>query len=419
MTGRMCRFASAGARLESSKLAGINVWLVPTIGGTPRIFVPGAVEVAWSPDRKAIVYFDTSPGDPIFVADRNGGNPRQVFKDQPGIHSHYVTWSPDGRFIYFVYGLLPNDVGDIWRIPSAGGAAERITHHNARVGYPALLDDRTLIYSATREDGSGSGLWAMDLERRIPHPVSSGLEEYTSIAASADGRRLVATVANPVRSLWTVAISDHTLDDSSATRLSLPTVRASAPRFGPDYIVYRSSKGGADGLWRFQSNSETELWRGSDGAVAAAPAVSPDGSQICFVVRREGRGQLYVMASDGTNARPIATSLEARETPSWSPDGKWIVVCAGEAKPKANPLFKVPVDGGAPVRLVDGVGAVISNPVWSPDGRLILYSEGHGSASHVLRGVTPDGQPIPVPEISVWYSGDRYRFMPGEPGGWS
>ena len=117
------------------------------------------------------------------------------------------------------------------------------------------------------------------------------------------------------------------------------------------------------------------------------------------------------MASDGTNARSIAESLEVREAPSWSADGKWIAVCAVEEK--ANPLFKVPVDGGAPVRLVDGVEAVISNPVWSPDGRVILYTEGPGGASHRLRGVTPDKHPFAVPELSLWYMGDRYRFMPG------
>ena len=404
---RLSKSAASGL----SKLIGpTGVWFVPTIGGMSRPFLPNANEVAWSPSHQQIVYYQSVPGDPIFIADRNGGSPKQIFSEQPGLHNHYVTWSPDGRFIYFVRGLLPNDFEDIWRIPSAGGALERLTQHNSRVAYPTLLDDRTLVYSATREDGAGSGLWAMDVERRIAHPVSSGLEEYTSIAASEGGRRLVATVANPVRSLWTVPISDRIIGDSGVTRLNIPAVRASAPRFGPDYIVYRSSKGGADGLWKFQKDSETELWKGTDGAVAAAAAVSPDGTQICFVVRRNGKGRLYLMSSDGTNARPIAESLDVREAPSWSADGKWIAICADE--PRAKPLFKVPVDGGAAVRLVDGVGAVVSNPVWSPDGRCILYSEGPGSASHRLRGVTPDKRPFPLPEMWLWYSGDRYRFTP-------
>ncbi len=385
-----------------------SVWLVPTIGGAPRVFLPGAVEAAWSPDHERIVYYSPEPGDPIFVADRNGANAVKICVDKPGIHQHYVTWSPDGRFVYFVRGV-PDEM-DIWRVSPAGGVAERLTHHNSRVAYPRLLDDRTLIYTAMREDGSGSGLYAMDVDGRIPHPVTAGLEEYVSVDASGDGQRLVATVANPVRDLWTVPITDHVVDESSVRHFKLPTVRASAPRFGRDCILYLGSKGAADGLWKFKDGSESELWKGSEGGVVSAPAVSPDGNQICFVVLSEGRGRLYLMASDGTGARRVAESLEVRSAPSWSPDGKWIAVAGSEDK--ANPLFKVPMDGGAPVRLVDGVNSVISNPVWSPDGRFILYSEGQGSATVRLQGVTPDKQPFPLPEVWVGNTGDRYRFLP-------
>jgi Tol biopolymer transport system component len=267
-----------------------------------------------------------------------------------------------------------------------------------------------LIYTAMREDGSGSGLYAMDVERRIAHPASAGLEEYVSVAASADGRRLAATVANPVRDLWTAPITDHVVDDSGVSRLKLPTVRAAAPRFGPDYIVYLGSKGAADGLWKLKNGAEIELWRGNDGGVSYAPAVSSDGNQICFVVRSEGRSRLYVMAADGTNTRRIAESVEVRGAPSWSPDSKWIAVAASEGE--ANPLLKVPLEGGAPVRLVDGAHSVISNPVWSPDGRFILYSEGEGASTVRLQGITPDKQPFPLPAVQVGNTGDRYRFLP-------
>ncbi|MCA1610336.1 MAG: serine/threonine-protein kinase [Acidobacteria bacterium] len=386
-----------------------SVWLAPTIGGAPRVFLPNAVEAAWSPDRSRIAYYAPAPGDPIFIADRNGGNARKICVDKPGIHEHYITWSPDGRFLYFVRGIPPDEM-DIWRVSSAGGAAERMTHHNSRVAYPRLLNYRTLIYTAMREDGSGSGLYAMDVERRIPHPVSAGLEEYVSVGASADGQRLVATVANPVRDLWTVPITDQVVDESSVSQLKLSTVRAGAPRFGRDYLLYLGSKGAADGLWKLKDGMETELWKGSDGGVVSAPAVSPDGTRICFVVRNEGRGRLHVMTSDGTDVHRAAETLEVRGAPSWSPDGKWIAVAGREGN--AYPLFKVPVDGGTPVRLVDGVSSVISNPVWSPDGRLILYSEGQGSATVRLQGITPDKQPFRLPEIWVGNTGDRYRFLP-------
>ncbi len=405
-------FSGDGAhvRLRTQSMDGKahSVWLIPTIGGEPRAFLPSAVEAEWSPDRARVVYYAPDPGDPIFTADRNGANPRQICVGKPGIHEHFVTWSPDGRFVYFVRGIPPDEM-DIWRIAAGGGVPERLTHHNSRVAYVSFLNDRTLIYTATREDGSGSGLYVMDVERRIPHAASAGLEEYVAVGASAAGRRLVATVANPVRDLWTVPITDHVEQESDVSRFKLPTLRAAAPRVGPDYVLYLGSKGATDGLWKLKEGSEVELWKGGEGAVPYAPAVSKDGTSICFVVRSDGRARLYVMAADGTSARRIAESLEVRGAPSWSPDGKWIAIAASEGE--SYPLVKVPVDGGVPLRLVDGENSVISNPVWSPDGRFILYSEGRGSATVRLQGVTPDKQPFPLPEIWVGNTGDRYRFL--------
>jgi serine/threonine protein kinase/Tol biopolymer transport system component len=384
-----------------------SVLIASTMGGAFRPFLPEAVQVVWSPDRSQILYHSAAPGDPIFIADRNGGNPRQVFIDKRGVHNHYLTWSPDGRFVYFVRGIpSPYDM-DIWRVPSGGGAAERLTHHRSRVAYPTFVDERTLIYSTTREDGSGSGLYTMDVERRIPHPVTSGLEEFVSVGASADGRRLVATVANPIQNFWTTPISNRVVEDSGVTRFRVPAVRSANPRFGPDYLLYLSSRGGADGVWKLKDGAETELWRGSEGAVVVAPAVSPDGGQICFAARIGGRSFLYLMAADGTGAHRLA-DLDVGDAPSWSPDGKWIAVVAHDGW--EVPLFKVPVDGGAPARLVGGINY---NPVWSLDGRFIVYSEAQGGPSHQLRGVTLDKQPFPLPEIRVRFAGNRYRFLPG------
>ena len=135
----------------------------------------------------------------------------------------------------------------------------------------------------------------------------------------------------------------------------------------------------ADGLWKLKDGSETELWKGSEGAVVSAPAVSPDGTQICFVVRREGRG---APSPDGLGRHRCASRRGVTRSP------RCAVLVAGREmdrrrrqRSQANPLFKVPWMAETPVRLVDGVSSVISNPVWSPDGRFILYSEGQGSAT--------------------------------------
>src|SRR5262249_50270897 len=134
----------------------------------------------------------------------------------------------------------------------------------------------------------------------------------------------------------------------------------------------------------------------------------PDGAQIAFVAKADGKSRLHLMAADGTNARRIAESLEIGDAPSWSPDGKWIAVVAREAS--ARPLFKVPTDGGAPIRLAGGDHNTA--PVWSPGGRLIVYAENQGGPIDVLRGVTPDGKPIPLPDVRMPREGDRFRFLP-------
>jgi Tol biopolymer transport system component len=303
----------------------------------------------------------------------------------------------------------PQDL-DVWRIRAAGGQPERLTSHHAAVSYPTLLDDRTLVYIAPRADGSGAGLFVMDVEERTAHAASFGLEEYLSVAASADGKRLVASIANPLRSLWTAPITDRVLDDSGIARFSLPSVRVRAPRFGPDYVAYVSSRSGADGLWKLEDGVETELWKGSDGAVIAPPAVAPGGDRLAFVVRSGIRGRLHLIGSDGTGARPIAESLDVRDAPSWAPDGKWIAIAVTEGT--AHPLYKVSLDAAAPVRLVEGKEEVVSDPVWSPDGRFVAYAEGRGTAQMRIRGVTPDGGSFPLPEVWVPHSGNRYRFLP-------
>jgi len=391
----------------------VTTFLAPALGGTPQPFLK-ALNPAWSPDGSRIAYHTPEPGDPIFIADRNGGNPKRIFAEPPGGHCHYLTWSPDGRFIYFVRGTTTTEETDIWRIPvSASGMAalpERITRHNARVAYLSWLDSRTLIYSATAEDGSGQWLYTVDVERRIPRWVSSGItEQYLSVAASATRpRRLVATVSHPSAGLWTVPISDRIQTEAAIQPFPVPNTRALGPRFGRGYLLFLSSKSGGDGLWKLENGSARELWKGSEGGVAAPAAISPEGGQICFSYRRQGRAGLYLMNADGTGIRALAESLDVRGAASWSPDGKWLAVAANQGE--GTRVFKVLADGGQPVPLLD----VLSyNPVWSPDGRSIVYSAQEGAAHLRLKAITPEKAAISIPDILVSYiPGAPYRFVP-------
>ena len=186
---------------DGSNAENISIWAVPTLGGQPKPYLEGVAEFDWSHDGSRLTYHTPGPGDPLFVS--TGGRraeDRPIFTAPAGLHSHFPLWAPDSEFIYFVQGSLPDKL-DVWRIPPAGGTPERITSHNGRVIYPALLDRRTLIYLTSDPDGSGPWLYSMDVERRIPHRLTSGLDRYTSLAADADGRHLVLTSANPKETL--------------------------------------------------------------------------------------------------------------------------------------------------------------------------------------------------------------------------
>src|SRR5262249_4246643 len=139
---------------------------------------------------------------------------------------------------------------------------------------------------AADENGTGTWLYAMDLERHEQHRLSIGIEQYSSIAASAPmpdrRRRLVATVANPTGSLWSIPFTAAPSPESVATPFPVPAAGVSSPRFGSDFLLYLSSRELADGLWKLQGASAAELWKASDGAILAAPAISADGHEIAI-----------------------------------------------------------------------------------------------------------------------------------------
>jgi Tol biopolymer transport system component len=398
------------ARKQNGSSGGdINIWSVPTLGGQPRPYLEGVAEFDWSNDASRLAYHTPGPGDPLFVSD-GGRRPedRPIFTAPAGLHSHFPLWAPDMSFLYFVQGSLPDKL-DIWRIAPSGGTPERITFHNSRVTHPVLLDRWTLLYLASDRDGSGPWLHSMDVERRVPHRLTSGLDRYTSLAASADGRRLVVTLASPKRTLWRLGIADSNAEASSVAPISLTTSTGFSPRLGPNYLLYVSATGTSESIWKLANGNATELWRSQGAQIFGGPAISPDGRHIAFSARQQGQTLLYIMQADGTNARVLADSLDLQGAPAWDHDGQSITSAANDHG--VPHLFRVPIDGRPPVPFVLEYSV---DPAWAPDGRFVVYSGPDIGTTFSVKAVTPQAAVYPLPALTLTRGARHLAFLPGK-----
>ena len=120
------------------------------------------------------------------------------------------------------------------------------------------------------------------------------------------------------------------------------------------------------------------------------PVWSPDGTRIAFVSDPkdwyERNIQLYTMASDGSDVRLLATTLErvALYPPVWSPDGKRIAFVGLESRFQ-RVVYIIGADGSDLTR-ISGTDSV---PSWSPDGLELAFAMGGEDGG--IYTVHPDG----------------------------
>jgi TolB protein len=236
-------------------------------------------------------------------------------------------------------------------------------------------DRRTIIYinyaagslRAMAADGSG--------DRSLIKPQQRNCGEITRASWSpADESIMVVECRAEDRPDRLLVIK---LDGTVIRELRTDARRVEDPTISPDgrTVAYWADddtdgpNGGSIYTLAMDGSSEpvrlTDRRAGSD----ADPAWSPDGSMIAF--RRRGPNDnfdVYVMRSDGSDVRPVATGPAVEEKPAWSPDGRELMIisnrdASGEPG-ESYDVYVLDVDGGTP-RPLGLTANVVLTPVWS------------------------------------------------------
>ena len=245
-----------------------------------------AAQPDWSPDSRQLAFWSDLGGDPrLYVMDRDGGNQRLVFDDEPGFADLSPAYTPDGRRLVFQRcAPEPIEVCAIYSVGLNGSNLRALTSfktglEEANDFWPTVAPDGRIAFGRFGAGGITSQVYVM----------------------AADG-----SGARPVTPPALTAIPGEWTPDSRQL-----LVQSNGFRLGSSIYRVRADGSGLRRLTRpgFPNN---------DGN----PNASPNGHRIVFSSDRRYPDvcctDLYVMRSDGSALHQVPTGdLAGVVDPDW------------------------------------------------------------------------------------------------------
>jgi Tol biopolymer transport system component/DNA-binding winged helix-turn-helix (wHTH) protein len=468
-----------------------SLWSVSVFGGTPSKLYDGGAAGTVSPDGTRIAFLQRDYGFPqIWLMQANGEQPRQLIAEPNHFYSGPV-WSPDGRRIAFLdepyhpgYSSGASEVSlFVYDIETA--QRDRLVS-NPRLGAGLTWTaDGRLIYTVSElpPNQSDSNLWALQLDPQTAKPtcepirITNGPDSKGLMSSSADGKDLLFLRRSADTDIYVADLppgGDHL---GERRRLHLEEQQGLPYAWTPDNqsVLFVSDRDGPFHLFRQALDQPTpDLLYGGDDSVnvtrlnydlsaamflVVPAAANPSGlvkmmelplagggprqilsdrnihnfqcsrapARVCLYSREAGDGLELVKFDPATGKQTVFTEMRDAQwfLYNWtlSPDGS-VVALAKKHHIDSNPQIRlVPIGRGTERFLTLSQPVGIHSIDFAADGRSIWVIAGSADGSQSLLNVELGGKvktmlqetqktigwAIPSPNgkrIAFWESGD-------------
>jgi len=405
-------------------LLGGDIWVMPTLGGSPRRIAESGNFPCWSPDGTTIIYTKgTSWFQPKMrrVA-AQGGEPQEIpikFKanEPPQPFWLYPSYSSDMHWIAFEAG------GNVFVVSAEGGEARRLVKGRRPVWG---ANSQAIIYSNT-EPGKNLSLWQVAFSTTegaasgAPEPLTVGRGRDMQAAVSRDGELIAFAAQDLSFNIETIPFDAETGRQTDAPQpATLGNNVIYFLSFSPDgrSIVFESIRGASSHIWRVDPGFAPVQLTSDPNFNDSTPRWSPDGQTIAFVRRPANapqpgapgtRASLWLMSSDGANPRLL---VESAGNPMWMPSG--LTLAYGSVTDGGQNQISIVDLATKNVRRLTNEPGVVPICTFSPDGKWLIY-QSNPSGNIDLRAVPVEGG---EPRIAVATPQQDYHPFVSPSGKW-
>jgi len=333
---------------------------------------------AWSPDGRWVYYLSNryGPRDIFAQAMADGSSRGPALRLTTGLNAHTISLSSDGRRI--AYGNLELESG-AWSIPIPAhppvpsSSATELTHGSQFVETTLLSrDGRWLYYDS---DLSGNmDLYRMALPNGAPERLTSDSSDDFWPEPSPDGREIAFhSWRGGSRDIYVLP-----LDGGPIQRVTTSPAQDAMATWSPD--GNRLAWGlftGRGGVWTARRASRGAPWQQPVERLGWGffPTWSPDGRTLAFSSSLS-LGALWLMPADSGAPLLVADTTGPRavlgDLAQWSDDGRAVYTRSTDST--GTSFWRVPLDGGAPERLMTFQGGERSSGGWSAAGGRLAYT---------------------------------------------